>query len=113
MVMDGLVDWAGEALPHFALHLGDMAHMDGTDGEFTANECDMYASILGRMTLWPAIGNHEGHSLSSATQTRTQRETMAGRTAAVVGRREDLAPGLTVVGALAGMTRRRQSFSFR
>jgi hypothetical protein len=49
--------------------LGDNAYSDGTDSEYQAAVFDMYAAMLRKSVLWPAFGNHDGHSASSRLQT--------------------------------------------
>ena len=53
----------------FAIHVGDMAYTSGTTSEFDDHYCAMYQGILRSTTMFPAIGNHEGSSSFSATQT--------------------------------------------
>lgn len=50
------------------LLLGDNAYDIGTDTEYQAAVFDMYPSILRNVPMWPTVGNHEGISSSSATQ---------------------------------------------
>jgi hypothetical protein len=68
-VRDAMVEATGRTPPDLYLHVGDMAYGDGEDLEFTANFYGVYADILAHTPIWPAIGNHEGHSADSATQT--------------------------------------------
>ncbi|MCI0553771.1 MAG: DNRLRE domain-containing protein, partial [Anaerolineae bacterium] len=49
--------------------LGDNAYIDGTNDEYQAAVFDMYPDMLRKSVLWPAFGNHDGHSASSLTQT--------------------------------------------
>ncbi|HYK41548.1 MAG TPA: metallophosphoesterase family protein [Thermoanaerobaculia bacterium] len=51
------------------LMLGDNAYFSGTDAEYQAAVFDMFPGILRNTFLWPALGNHDGISASSATQT--------------------------------------------
>ncbi len=50
------------------LMLGDNAYDDGTDSEYQAAVFDTYPEILKKTILWPTIGNHDGHSADSASQ---------------------------------------------
>ncbi len=68
-VRDAMLDHVGAYRPQIFLHVGDMAYLSGTDQEFTDHFFAPYAGILRSATIWPAIGNHEGMSASSATQT--------------------------------------------
>jgi len=49
--------------------LGDNAYGNGKDNEYQAAVFDMYPAMLRKSVLWPAFGNHDGHSASSSTQT--------------------------------------------
>ncbi len=69
LVRDAMVQHAGLDQPHIYLHLGDMAYSDGTYDEFTTNFYAPYADILRNTVVWPTMGNHEGHTSSSSTQT--------------------------------------------
>ncbi|MCA9298906.1 MAG: metallophosphoesterase family protein, partial [Phycisphaerales bacterium] len=51
------------------LMLGDNAYNDGTDAEYQAAVFDTYPEILKRRPLWSTLGNHDGHTADSATQT--------------------------------------------
>jgi hypothetical protein len=50
------------------LMLGDNAYSDGTDAEFQAAVFDVYPEFLRSSVLWPTLGNHDGHTADSATQ---------------------------------------------
>ena len=67
-VRDAMVDYAGQTQPDFYVHVGDMAYDDGTYAEFTTNFFAPYEDILRNTVVWPALGNHEGHSADSATE---------------------------------------------
>ncbi len=67
-VRDAMLGFVGSARPDLFIHVGDMAYSDGTDQEFTRNFYDVYADLLRNMICWPALGNHEGHSSMSATE---------------------------------------------
>ena len=51
------------------LMLGDNAYNDGTDSQYQAAVFDMYPGMLRKSVLWPTLGNHDGISADSATQT--------------------------------------------
>jgi hypothetical protein len=51
------------------LMLGDNAYSDGTDDEYQEAVFDMYPSLLTSTVLWPTLGNHDGHSADSDSQT--------------------------------------------
>ncbi len=67
-VRDAMLGWAGSARPDIYVHVGDMAYSDGTTAEFDDNFFAPYADILKNTVCWPAMGNHEGHSSDSASQ---------------------------------------------
>ncbi len=68
-VRDAMLDYVGAYRPDMFIHLGDMAYNSGTTSEFNVGFFNMYPTILRNTVVWPAIGNHEGGSSSSATQT--------------------------------------------
>ena len=51
------------------LMLGDNAYQDGTDAEYQDAVFDMYPSWLRNTVTWSTLGNHDGHTADSATQT--------------------------------------------
>ena len=67
-VFAAMRDVTGGASPDLFLHVGDMAYSDGTTSEFDRNFFDVYAPLLRNTVVWPAMGNHEGHTSVSATQ---------------------------------------------
>ena len=50
------------------LMLGDNAYNDGTDSEYQGAVFDMYPQILLNTVVWPTLGNHDGHTADSATE---------------------------------------------
>jgi hypothetical protein len=50
------------------LMLGDNAYNDGTDAEYQAAVFDTYPEILRQLPLWSTLGNHDGQTADSATQ---------------------------------------------
>ena len=67
-VRDAMVIHAGNSQPDIFLHVGDMAYSDGTYDEFTGRFYAPYQDILRNTVVWPAIGNHEGATSDSDTQ---------------------------------------------
>ena len=49
--------------------LGDNAYANGTDAEYQSAVFNMYPNMLKKSVLWPAFGNHDGHSANSDNQT--------------------------------------------
>ena len=68
-VRDAMRAHLHDDLPDLFLHVGDMAYSSGTDEEFTERFYGPYADELGRVPVWPAMGNHEGGSADSVTNT--------------------------------------------
>jgi hypothetical protein len=50
------------------LLLGDNAYPDGTDADYQKAIFEMYPQTLRTACLWPALGNHDGKSANSITQ---------------------------------------------
>jgi Calcineurin-like phosphoesterase/Purple acid Phosphatase, N-terminal domain len=68
-VRDAMLAFAGAHRPELFLHVGDMAYNSGTSGEFTNNFFAPYEGVLRNTVVWPAMGNHEGISADSGTET--------------------------------------------
>ncbi len=67
------------------LMLGDNAYNDGTDEQYEAAVFDMYPVMLRSAVLWPTLGNHDGHSADSGTQTGPYYDIFSLPAAAQVG----------------------------
>jgi hypothetical protein len=50
------------------LMLGDNAYPDGTDTDYQKAVFEVYPDMLRTVPLWPTLGNHDGHSANSITQ---------------------------------------------
>lgn len=68
-VKNAMLEYAKAYRPDIYLHMGDMAYNTGTTAEFTDNFFDPYAEVLRNTVIWPTMGNHEGGSSDSGTQT--------------------------------------------
>jgi len=68
-VRDAYLNLTGSQYTDLWLMLGDNAYDSGTDSEYQAAVFDMYPSMLRQSPLWPTLGNHDGVSADSATQT--------------------------------------------
>lgn len=68
-VRDAYLAHTGSRGTDLLLMLGDNAYPDGTDAQYQAAVFNMYPGVLRNTVLWPTLGNHDGHSASSATQT--------------------------------------------
>jgi hypothetical protein len=68
-VRDAYKAYTGATDPaDFFLMLGDNAYNDGTDAEYQDAVFDIYPEILRQIPVWPTLGNHDGHTADSATQ---------------------------------------------
>jgi len=68
-VRDAYFTYTGSRHTNLWLMLGDNAYTSGTDAEFQAAVFNMYPTMLRKSVLWPTLGNHDGVSADSATQT--------------------------------------------
>jgi hypothetical protein len=68
-VRDSYLAYAGARPTDVWLMLGDNAYFSGTDAEYQAAVFDAFPGVLRNTFLWPALGNHDGVSASSASQT--------------------------------------------
>jgi hypothetical protein len=68
-VRDAYYAFTGTRPTNLWLMLGDNAYTNGTDAEYQTAVFDMYAAMLRRAVLWPTLGNHDGYSADSASQT--------------------------------------------
>jgi hypothetical protein len=67
-VRDAYVNFTGARTTDMWLMLGDNAYSDGTDREYQAAVFDTYPEMLRQASVWPTLGNHDGHNASSASQ---------------------------------------------
>jgi hypothetical protein len=68
-VRDAYSAFAGSRHTDLWLMLGDNAYPDGTDAEYQSAVFDMYPATLATSVLWPTLGNHDGHTADSTSQT--------------------------------------------
>jgi calcineurin-like phosphoesterase family protein/purple acid phosphatase-like protein/fibronectin type III domain protein len=68
-VRDAYFAFAGSVHTDLWLMLGDNAYPDGTDAQYQAAVFSMYPQMLRTSVLWPTLGNHDGHTADSASQT--------------------------------------------
>lgn len=68
-VANAYENFSGATHTDLWLMLGDNAYYDGTDSQYQAAVFDMYPEMLRKSVLWPTLGNHDGHTADSATQT--------------------------------------------
>ena len=67
-VRDAYKTWSASQAGNFMLMLGDNAYNDGTDAEYQNAVFDIYPELLRQLPVWSTLGNHDGHSADSATQ---------------------------------------------
>jgi len=67
-VRDSFLSFNGGRTIDVMLMLGDNAYSTGTDREYQRAVFDVFAPVLANTVLWPTLGNHDGGSASSATQ---------------------------------------------
>ncbi len=67
-VRDAYLNFNGSRYTDLWLMLGDNAYSSGTDLEYQAAVFNMYPTMLRQSVLWPTLGNHDGQSADSATQ---------------------------------------------
>ena len=68
-VRDAFKTWSVSKPADFMLMLGDNAYNDGTDAQYQSAVFDTYPELLRQLPVWPTLGNHDGHSADSGTQT--------------------------------------------
>jgi hypothetical protein len=68
-VRDAYLSYTGPTRTDLWLMLGDNAYPSGTDAEYQTKLFDIYPTMLRRSVLWPTLGNHDGASADSSTQT--------------------------------------------
>src|SRR5918999_3673995 len=68
-VRDAYLNYKGSRNTDLWLMLGDNAYIDGTDNEYQAALFDMYPTLLRQTVLWPTLGDRDGHTADSATNT--------------------------------------------
>ncbi len=68
-VRDAYYTFTGSRHTDLWLMLGDNAYESGTDPEYQAAVFDMYPGMLRKSVLWPTLGNHDGASANSSSQT--------------------------------------------
>ena len=67
-VRDAFKTWSLSSPADFMIFLGDNAYNDGTDAEYQTAVFDTYPVLLRQLPAWSTLGNHDGHSADSATQ---------------------------------------------
>ncbi len=67
-VRDAFLNFTGSRDPDLWIMLGDNAYDDGTDNEYRKAVFNTYPQVLPRTVLWPTLGNHDGRTADSTTE---------------------------------------------
>jgi tetratricopeptide (TPR) repeat protein len=67
-VRDAYAGFTGARGTDVWLMLGDNAYATGTDTDYQRAVFEMYPAMLRRLPLWPTLGNHDGLSADSSTE---------------------------------------------
>jgi len=84
-VRDAYETFTGSTHTNLWLMLGDNAYSDGTDWEYQTKLFDIYPDMLKKTVLWPTLGNHDGITANSATQSGPYYDIFSLPTAAEAG----------------------------
>ena len=68
-VRNAYLNFTGTRHTDLWLMLGDNAYESGTDIEYQRAVFNMYPTLLRQSVVWPTLGNHDGETANSATQT--------------------------------------------
>jgi len=68
-VRDAYAAFNGSRYTDLIMMLGDNAYPNGTDANYQASVFDRFPTFLRQSVLWSTLGNHDGTSADSATQT--------------------------------------------
>ena len=67
-VRDAFLNFTGSRDPDLWIMLGDNAYNEGNDVKYQAAVFDTYPQVLPRTVLWPTLGNHDGFTADSTTE---------------------------------------------
>lgn len=67
-VRDAYYNYTGNVHTDLWVMVGDNAYSDGKDSEYQDNLFEIYPTMLSKSVLWPAFGNHDGHSADSQNE---------------------------------------------
>jgi hypothetical protein len=67
-VYNAYLNYPGAENTNLWIMLGDNAYNDGTDTNYQRALFNMYPTLLRRTPLWSTMGNHDGHSADSNSQ---------------------------------------------
>ena len=67
-VYNAYLNYPGSNNTNLWIMLGDNAYNDGTDSQYQNAVFNMYPELLRRSPLWPTLGNHDGYTANSSTE---------------------------------------------
>ena len=67
-VRDAFLNFTESRDPDLWIMLGDNAYYDGTDNEYQRAVFKTYPQVLPKTVLWPTLGNHDGYTADSTTE---------------------------------------------
>ena len=67
-VRDAFLNFTESRDPDLWIMLGDNAYYDGTDNEYQRAVFNTYWQVLPKTVLWPTLGNHDGYTADSTTE---------------------------------------------
>ena len=67
-VRDAFLNFTESRDPDLWIMLGDNAYSDGTDDAYQRAVFEIYPQVLRRTVLWSTLGNHDGHTADSTTE---------------------------------------------
>src|SRR5262245_16673728 len=67
-VRDAYYAFTGSTHTNHVLLLGDNAYSSGTDSEYQSKFFNVYPTMLRKSVVWATLGNHDGDSASSSSQ---------------------------------------------
>ena len=67
-VRDAFLNFTGSRDPDLWIMLGDNAYYHGTDNEYQWAVFNTYSQVLPKTVLWPTLGNHDGDTADSTTE---------------------------------------------
>ena len=68
-VRDSYYEFTGSTHTDVWLQLGDNAYPNGTDSEYQAKNFSVYDELYRKTVTWPTLGNHDGQSADSSSET--------------------------------------------
>lgn len=85
VVADSYTNFTDSTHTDLWMMLGDNAYDDGTDSEYQSAVFEIYPEMLRKSVLWSTMGNHDGRSADSTTQSGPYYDIFTFPTAGEVG----------------------------